>query len=188
MGTVHPGVAVCRRASAQVKDSGREQTSFSRVMIRWSTKNLSFVSNKSQARITGSRTIALSALSLLAPPMARAQAKSTSEAREVPRESENIKGCSRVRSGVLCSPEPGAVRRPRFGKAEKRRRSGGAGVRRHEGGRRTLLRPSEVWSSMLSTGPGRRSVQAPMADRSTNAFPPLLATRRRNGAWKKGRV
>ena len=99
------------------------------------------------------------ALSLLALPMAGAQTKSTSESREVPRESGNIKGCSRVKGGALCSPEPSAVRRPRFGKAEnceRRWKRTKAEVRRRV---KTLLRPSEVWSALLSAGPGRRRIR-----------------------------
>ena len=91
-------------------------------MIWWSIENLFFVSNWSQARITVAQPTMLVALSLLAPPMAGVQSQSTPEPREDPRESGNIQGCPPVRSGALCSPELGVVRRPRPEKVEKRRR------------------------------------------------------------------
>jgi hypothetical protein len=68
----------------------------------------------------------------------------------------NIPGCPSTRSPALCAREPGAVRRPRIGMAEKR------------GGWRTLLRLEEVRSLMLSTDKGGRRARSPRACQSLN--------------------
>ena len=99
-----------------------------------STKKLSFVSNKSQARITVARAAMLVALSLSALPMAwdavRVDTGCARGRRQLRAKLGIIPGCPWVRGGTLCSPEPGVVGRPRCVKAEKAQ----AGVETHEGG------------------------------------------------------
>ena len=67
---IHSDADFTVRISRALPSGAAPQTPDSDPMIRWSTENSSFVSNRSQTRITAWQTKTMAALSLLALPMA----------------------------------------------------------------------------------------------------------------------
>ena len=149
-----------------------------------STENSFFVSNKRQAKITAARTNTLAALSLLVLPMAGGAVRvDTGYARG-----------RDIRAGLLSETGSCARQSPAWfdDHASGRRRSAGGGRNgrgwRYAGRRRTLLRPSGVWSSMLSTELDRRSARITNADQGPVTVRHSDAVRRLNGARNENHV